>query len=334
MSNGESADAGRQICAIEDDTGPQQAAIEAASVGTWDYDLVANRRKWSKQLRALIGLPPDAPPDVEQFIAAIHPDDREAVIQRYSRVFDPANGGEYENEYRIIRREDGAERWIASRGRIFFDKSGQPIRAMGVMRDITARKHLEEEQRRLGALLEQQVAARTGELAETNQKLRDSEASYRALYGQAPVPLYSLDAAARVIDVNQQWLDLLGYRREEVIGRPITDFHSKAGSYLKRWQELLEKGSASNIERQFATKSGGMVDTLISAQVERDAAGAFRRVISAVINITARKEAERALRRERQFSELLIASSTEGIAAIDTELRYTVWNPSIAAMLG
>src|SRR5258708_36117845 len=38
--------------------------------------------------------------------------------------------------------------------------------------------------------------------------------------------------------------------------------------------------------------------------------------------------------RERQFSELLVESSTEGIAAIDTEFRYTVWNPGIQAMMG
>src|SRR5258708_17871780 len=58
------------------------------------------------------------------------------------------------------------------------------------------------------------------------------------------------------------------------------------------------------------------------------------RVISAVTDVTARRRAERAARRERQFSELLVESGTEGIVGIDREYRYTVWNPYIEAISG
>jgi PAS domain S-box-containing protein len=336
MTKSESADASQQIFAAGQGTNRLQLAAEAASLGTWDYDPISGKRTWSDQFRALIGMPPDAEPDFEQYIAAVHPDDRDAVRERHDRAFDPASGGEYESEYRLRRQSDGVERWIASKGRVFFDGAGRPIRAVGTLRDITGRKRLEEEQRRWGEILERQVEARTSELAEANQRLRESEASYRALYRKAPVPLHSLDAAGRFVDVNEQWLDLFGYQRDEVIGRSITDFHAvpQNNSYAPRWREMLDKGHLRDLERQFVTKSGRVVDTLLSAQVEQDAAGKFRRVISAVIDVTARKEAERALRRERQFSELLVESSTEGIAAIDTEFRYTLWNPGIETMTG
>src|SRR6185369_15950232 len=72
--------------------------------------------------------------------------------------------------------------------------------------------------------LERRVEARTAELRESNGRLQESEERVRSLYDNTPVMMHSLDASGRLIEVNQFWLDTLGYERREVIGRPVLDF--------------------------------------------------------------------------------------------------------------
>ena len=170
----------------------------------------------------------------------------------------------------------------------------------------------------------------------TAAALRASEARQRELYRNAPAPMHSLDAEHRIVDVNDEWLKLLGFERDEVIGRSVTDFYLPGSlpSYDEPWRNLLEAGSIRDADRTYVKKSGDVIEVLLSAVVERDDSGNLLRVISAVTDVTARRRAERAARRERQFSELLVESGTEGIVGIDREYRYTVWNPYIEAISG
>src|SRR6185437_2346862 len=135
----------------------------------------------------------------------------------------------------------------------------------------------------------------------------------------------------RIVDVNEHWLDLFGYARDEVIGRKLSEFHAHDDSPLHeaRWQKMLERGVLRDVERQFVRKSGEVFDGVTSAYLELDPEGKFLRTITTVIDITARKRAEEQLRRERQLSELLIESGTESIIGLDRDLRYIAWNPAM-----
>jgi PAS domain S-box-containing protein len=166
--------------------------------------------------------------------------------------------------------------------------------------------------------------------------LEASEVKYRALFQKAPMPMHALDAQSRIIDANDGWLNALGYKREEVIGRPIADFHPPGSQpvHQARWRQVLETGFVRDAERRYIKKSGEIMETLVSAILERDADGGFVRVITGVTDVTARRRAEEAAQRERQFSELLVQSSTEGIISIDREFRYTLWNPCMEAVSG
>ncbi|MBV8651916.1 MAG: PAS domain S-box protein [Alphaproteobacteria bacterium] len=166
--------------------------------------------------------------------------------------------------------------------------------------------------------------------------LEASEAKYRALFQKAPIPMHALDAESRIIDANDAWLKALGYTANEVIGRPISDFHPPGAQpvHATRWRQVLETGFLRDAERQYVKKSGEIMETLISAILERDASGAFVRVITGITDVTARRRAEEAAQRERQFSELLVRSSTEGIISIDRDFRYTLWNPCMEAISG
>ncbi len=59
-----------------------------------------------------------------------------------------ADGGRYQTEYRVTL-PDGATRWISSQSRVEFDATGQPVLMRGASRDVTARKHAEQEAQRL-----------------------------------------------------------------------------------------------------------------------------------------------------------------------------------------
>lgn len=209
-------------------------------------------------------------------------------------------------------------------------------------RDITEQKRAEETSvdiddiRRSQETLERRVVERTQALAEANLRLHQSEESQRALFTKAPVPMHSLDANRCIIDVNERWLDLYGYARHEVVGRPISEFHVPGLEPIHdaRWDEVMRLGHINSAERQFLKKSGEIIDAVVTARAEFDAEGKFLRTITVTTDLTARKRAEEAAGRERQLSELLVESSIEGIIGLDREFCYTLWNPAMEAMSG
>ena len=317
-------------------------AMDAAHFGAWEFDIETGERDWSEPAKRVMGIPAGTEPSYEALIAAAHPDDRDVVAAAYRRSYDPATGGIYQVEYRVID-PDGGERWVSARGRTLFNGSGKPARMVGVSLDITAERQREQElrdaQRALRQShdeLERRVAERTRDLGETNARLRASEEQQRRLFARAPVPMHALDSSRRILDVNEAWLRLFAYAREEVVGRSIANFHAPGQPTLHdaRWHELLRQGELRDLERRFIKKSGEEFDALVSVHLERDQGGDFLRTITTTIDITARKRAEAAVRRERQLSQFFIDSSIDGIVGLDRDFRYVTWNPSMEVISG
>ncbi len=123
---------------------------------------------------------------------------------------------------------------------------------------------------------------------------------YRTLYRKMPAMLHTLNADGRVITVTDHWLRKLGYEREDVIGRPITDFYSAADRARFASDQALRakvaKGDFSNLERQMLTSSGKTLDIVMSAISHRDARGRVDRLLVASKDVTERNRAERSLR--------------------------------------
>ncbi|WP_262032314.1 MHYT domain-containing protein [Microvirga sp. Mcv34] len=137
--------------------------------------------------------------------------------------------------------------------------------------------------------------------------LRASEERYRTLYKKTPLPLHSLSEAGIIEHVSEAWLDLLGYRREEVVGRPITDFMTEDAIQHRSeevWPTLLREGALKDVEYRLVTKSGAVLDVLMSGRVERDPEGQFQYILGGVLDVTARKRAEEALRQAQKIEAL------------------------------
>ena len=118
-------------------------ALEAAGVGTWEWAIGSGQTIWSDVFERLHGMPVGSfRGTFDAFVEAIHPDDRQGVLDHFNRSL--KSSAESRLEYRVIW-PDSSEHWMASVGRVFFDEAGQPERAAGVGMDITTQKTLEQQ---------------------------------------------------------------------------------------------------------------------------------------------------------------------------------------------
>jgi PAS domain S-box-containing protein len=232
-----------------------------------------------------------------------------------------ASGTEYVVEARL-RRHDGAYRWHRIHNKpLFRDKTC--IGWVGTAVDI-------DDVRQINDILEQRVNERTAQLEQANQRLRAeaeqrqrieaglrlSEQRFRTMYNRTPMALQSVNADARLLDVNDTWTEMFGYGREEVIGRPPTDFMTAESAEVYRkqaWPEMLKsRGQVRTVDYQFRTRDGRIFDGRLSARGEFDAEGRFVRSWSAIADITAEKRADRELRRSQRMEA--VGQLTGGIA--------------------
>jgi PAS domain S-box-containing protein len=133
---------------------------------------------------------------------------------------------------------------------------------------------------------------------EVNRELM-LEQHYRDLYRATPAMLHTVDAKGRIVYVSDHWLMKLGYRREEVIGRPITDFLSERRRAVLTQEQLehsIAKGALLNEPRELVTKAGEIIEILISSAEDRDEDGNVVALLVACKDVTQRNQAERQLR--------------------------------------
>jgi PAS domain S-box-containing protein len=105
--------------------------------------------------------------------------------------------------------------------------------------------------------------------------LRASEERFRTLYKKTPLPLHTLTPRGIVEHVSDAWLDLLGYTRDEVVGRHISEFLTPESVQRHRdlWPKFLAEGTMWEVEYQALTKRGQVLDVLASGRVELDDEG-------------------------------------------------------------
>ncbi|AUD05754.1 sensor histidine kinase [Spirosoma pollinicola] len=148
-------------------------ALQAAQVGTWDYNLETNQAQWSDICKKLFGLPADMHITSATLLAKVHPDDQERVAQANARILSPHSDGDHNVIFRT-QREDETYRWVQAKGRTILNEEGQILRFNGIVFDITELKQAQEALRQSAEVLEQRVTERTQALKEANQKLKKS----------------------------------------------------------------------------------------------------------------------------------------------------------------
>jgi PAS domain S-box-containing protein len=144
--------------------------------------------------------------------------------------------------------------------------------------------------------------------------LRESEEQLRKLYRETPLPLHSIGMDGRIREVSDAWLKLLGYRREDTTGRDLTDFmteNSRQRYGRAVWPRLQFGDDIQEVECQFVRKSGEVLDVLLNAH-EEQSDGKPVRMLGGIVDITARKRTEDALRRSQRLEAM--GQLTGGVA--------------------
>jgi serine phosphatase RsbU (regulator of sigma subunit)/PAS domain-containing protein len=162
-------------------------AIDAAGIGTFDWDLLTGRLNWDDRLITLFGYERGSFDEtIAAFSARLHPDDVIRVTEAMDTAIETL--GELDVEYRILRPDDET-RWVHARGRALAGQDGSAVRLLGAASDTTGE--------RAGAALVTRVLE------------------------AMPAGFYSLDNAWRFTHVNAEAERLLGHSREELLGRVL-----------------------------------------------------------------------------------------------------------------
>lgn len=120
-----------------------------AHLGSWEFDILNNTLTWSNEVYRIFGLSPqECPSTYETFLAAVHPDDRERVNTCYLDSI-KYKQDHYEIEHRIVRKHTNEIRHLHEKCFHVKNETGEVIRSIGMVHDITDRKLAEIEQTKL-----------------------------------------------------------------------------------------------------------------------------------------------------------------------------------------
>jgi len=181
---------------------------DIASLGSYVLEIPGGQWRSSLVLDSVMGIGPAYERSVEGWTNLVHPDDR-AMMGTYFREHVLGRHQPFAKEYRIIRHNDGAERWVYGRGRLEFDPQGRPVRMKGTIHDITERKQDEAKLHRQGALqlLLMNMAATYINLP--------AEVTYATIQA-------SLQDLAEFVAADRAWISIFDFDRE--ISRKIHEW--------------------------------------------------------------------------------------------------------------
>jgi PAS domain S-box-containing protein len=161
--------------------------------------------------------------------------------------------------------------------------------------------------------------------------LRESEKRYRSIYHNTPAMLHSVDTNGRLISVSDNWLEVMGFERDEVIGKKLTGFFTENSRNLAEttvFPGFFKTGICKDIPYQFVKKNGEIIDVVLSAIGDRDNNGNITRSLAVSIDVTERNRAEEALKiakeelsRHSKDLEWQVEQRTKEISSILDQLR-------------
>jgi len=282
--------------ALRDSEERLRLAASGGGIGIWEWNTSTNGLLWNPQLRGIFGLPADAAElTLDQFVAAIHPDDLARTQEAYLAALNGHH--DFDCEYRIVR-PDGDTRWIVARGHGHYDAAGQPQRMLGMAIDITERRRAEEK--------------------------------FAKVFQASPVAIsISRIRDGHYIDVNDAFIEQFGWSRDEFIGHTALEIGIwTSQAEREKWvAELQKAGRVKNWETALNSKSGDRHSVIVSA--ERIWLEGEECVIGLVHDITERLRAETALRKsEARLREAQRIGRT-GSWDLDIVSRRMTWSDEL-----
>ena len=266
----------------------------------------------------------------------LHPDDLAQTYQAWRLVL--ASGLEGGDEYRLRRASDGAYRWHLWRARPEYDADGHLVRWVGTSTDIHNRKAQNE-------VLEQRVRERTAELDNVTRL-------QRAVLDGTAVSIIATDPSGLITEFNSGAEKMLGYRRDEMVGRqtPLllylpdevgahaAELSQELGRTIEPGFEVFVALSQQNEVRTrewtYVRKEGSRLPVQLSISPLKDTAGRITGYLAIAHDLTERKAGERALRNSEQQLKDIFRSMTEGLVLHDKTGAIIDCNDAAESILG
>ena len=200
-----------------------------------------------------------------RFSQIVHPEDRHRLLEQVKQ-FAEADVEEYTQSYRILTRS-GEVRWVEDQTSVVRDDQGRKIYNQGVVVDVTPRRLAEEE-------------------------LRKSEEKFRRIVETAGEGFVLTDGDLRIVEVNDSYCRMLGYRREEILGKTTVELATdEFRQFIAGNRERLLAMDYRKFEGALVAKDGRRVPVLIHSNTLRDAGGVTIGNAAFVADLTDQKKA-------------------------------------------
>lgn len=248
-------------------------AQHVAHVGSFVWDIPADRLEWSDELCRLFGRRPGHPPaNHAEYLASLHPDDRELAREAIAEAC--TGRGAYAFEHRAVW-PDGSERLLQCLGKVQFDAHGQAARVLGTAQDVTDARRVE-------------------------RSLQENERLLRAGFDGAAIGMALVAPDGRCIRVNRALCALTGYSEHQLLGASFGSISHPED--VERVDELIVRTLAGEIssyqvEKRYVRASGELVWVHLSVSLVRDESGEPLYFVSQVQEIGQRKRYEAELER-------------------------------------
>jgi PAS domain S-box-containing protein len=274
-------------------------AQAAARLGTFEWDMRSNRLEWSDGIYPLLGLEPfSREPSMDLVMQCVPERDRAGLSRLMAEITSKA--GEFDIEFRVVGF-DGKERWIASIAEVEAGPDGRPAVMRGVDIDVTERRR-------------------------NRQALAESNAHLMAAFEQTAAGMCEVDLAGRILRVNQRYCSMVGRPAAELLQLRMQDITHEEDLPANQalFEAVVETGEAFQIEKRYRRPDGSIlwVNNTVSRLVlpgETDEDKLIT-VLAVVVDITARKAAEDALRladkRKDEFLAMLAHELRNPLAPI------------------
>lgn len=207
-------------------------ALDAARMGSWDWNLQTNQVVWTPYHEVIFGYEPGKPQRTyQEWAERIHPEDLPRVEATIQATMAEQRG--YEDEYRVVW-PDGSLHWVSSYGRFEYDSGGKPVRMLGMLFDITARKQAEA-------------------------VLRHNELIFRTLADTMPQMFWITRPDGYHEYFNQRWYHYTGAPLEQAQGNGWQEIlHPEdVQRTIDLWQNSLKTGKLYEIEYRLRQAADG-----------------------------------------------------------------------------
>ncbi|MEO8647675.1 MAG: PAS domain S-box protein [Acidobacteriota bacterium] len=242
-------------------------AMRGSHMGVWESDIATDTIMWSEELEAIFGLAPgEFNGTHEHYIDLVYVDDREMLRRSVESAI--AENRDYWVEFRFYH-SSGEIRWMEGRGEAVYSQKGEPIRLYGVGIDITSRKLSEE-------------------------RLRESEERFSKAFNTSPLILtISSLKDGSLVEVNDTFVEVSGYSREEVIGKTTVELGlwARVDDRSEELYQLNTVGQVRNVEYDFVIRDGSTIIGLLSA--EKIEIGGEDFALTVIQDVSERKRSER-----------------------------------------